>query len=162
MVNPQDWIEIAIELALGAARGGVGRPRQAELRRAVSSAYYALFHTLSRSNADTLVGATRAARNRAAWRQTYRALDHGYARNQCSNRAAMGEFPDGIQVFGQRFVDLQGNRHDADYDPDSRFSRRVVMKLIDESRAAISAFNAVDAAERRAFAVHVLLRNRSR
>ena len=33
-----------------------GRPRQEPIKRAVSSAYYAMFHALCRSNADTMAG----------------------------------------------------------------------------------------------------------
>ena len=64
-----------------------GRPRQTELRRAVSAAYYALFHTLANSCATTLVGSTRANRDQTAWRQTYRSLEHGHAQRQCDNRS---------------------------------------------------------------------------
>ena len=82
-MNPEDLIRIARGLAGGAIGGNIGRPRQAELRRAVSAAYYALFHALARCCADTLVGATPASRSQTAWTQTYRALEHGYAKNQC-------------------------------------------------------------------------------
>ena len=41
-MNPHDLIRIARHLASGAVGGIRGRPRQAELRRAVSAAYYAL------------------------------------------------------------------------------------------------------------------------
>ena len=51
-----DLILIAQELATGVVGCGKGRPREAELRRTVSTAYYALFHTLARSGADLLVG----------------------------------------------------------------------------------------------------------
>ena len=37
-----------------ASSSASGRPRQAMLRRAVSTAYYAMFHALCQSNADTL------------------------------------------------------------------------------------------------------------
>ena len=46
-MNPRDLIKIARQLASGAVDGNRGRPRQAELRRAVSAAYYALFHAPS-------------------------------------------------------------------------------------------------------------------
>lgn len=55
------------------------RPKQANLRRAVSASYYAVFHALCRSNADALVGKG-AARPTRAWMQTYRALDHAQQR----------------------------------------------------------------------------------
>ena len=52
-MNPQDLLTLAVELASGSSRG---RPGQVELRRAVSSVYYALFHALANSCADLLVG----------------------------------------------------------------------------------------------------------
>lgn len=58
------------------------RPRQVDVNRALSSAYYALFHTLARVCADAIAG-TGGDRSQAAWRQTYRALAHGTAKNAC-------------------------------------------------------------------------------
>ena len=83
-VNPDDLIRIAEHLASGGVGGGIGRPVQAELRRAVSATYYALFHALARCCANMLVGvATPASRSQQAWTQVYRALEHGHAKNQC-------------------------------------------------------------------------------
>lgn len=61
-MNPYDLIRIARHLATGGVSGDRGRPRQADLRRAISAAYYALFHALCRCCADTLAGATLADR----------------------------------------------------------------------------------------------------
>ena len=58
-MNPDDLLRIAEGLARGALGSGMGRPRQAELRRAISAAYYAMFHALALCGANTLVGATR-------------------------------------------------------------------------------------------------------
>lgn len=66
-MNPRDLIRIARQLASGAVGGNRGRPRQAELRRAVSAAYYAMFHALALSGANTLAGSTRANRSQRAW-----------------------------------------------------------------------------------------------
>lgn len=73
------------------ARANAKKPRQAELRRAVSTAYYALFHALARNCADLFVG-TGDARSKGAWSQVYRALEHGFAKNACVQAAALG-FP---------------------------------------------------------------------
>ena len=62
-MKPEDLIRIAESLASGRAGNLAGRPRQAELRRAVSAAYYALFHTLANSCADLLVGTMSANRS---------------------------------------------------------------------------------------------------
>lgn len=165
-MEPFDLIRLAGQLASGAVGSGVGRPRQVELRRAVSATYYALFHTLARCCADTLVGATRARRSQQAWRQTYRALEHGFARNQCANRLMLSRFPPQIQDFGELFVNMQRLRHVADYDPEpepdpeAEFARTHILGLIYEASRTITEFQNVDVIDRRAFAVFILLRTR--
>ena len=160
-MNPHDLLRIAEGLARGAISGGRGRPRQAELRRAISAAYYALFHTLALCGANTLVGAARVNRSQSEWIQVYRALEHGYARNQCNNRAAMSRFSPAIQDFGDMFSEMQFQRQTADYDPNASFSRPEVMQIVDEATRVIAEFDNVDARERRAFAIFVLFRLRS-
>lgn len=161
-MEPFDLLRIAEQLASGSIGSGVGRPRQAELRRAVSAAYYAMFHALARCCADTLVGASRANRSRQAWRQTYRALEHGQARNQCANQSVLIRFPSQIQRFGELFVYMQRLRHIADYDPDpdADFIRNHIVQLIDETSRTITAFQGVDIIDRRAFSAFVLFRLR--
>ena len=159
-MNPAELLRIARHLAVGGVGSGRGRPRQTELRRAISAAYYAMFHTLARCCADMLVGATRANRDQVAWEQAYRALDHGYARNQCDNRTAMARFPTEIQDFGKWFVEMQRFRHQADYNPSITFSRDRVEQLIDDTEEIISRFSSTSARDRRGLVSHVLLRLR--
>ena len=158
-MNPEDLIRIARGLAGGAIGGNIGRPRQAELRRAVSAAYYALFHALARCYADTLVGATPASRSQPAWTQTYRALEHGYAKNQCV-RPIIRKFPPEIRAFGRAFSEMQRNRTIADYATESALSRAETIRLIDWTEEVIADFATAPAADRRAFSVYVLLRIR--
>lgn len=140
-----------------------GRPLETDLRRAVSTAYYALFHCLANCCADTIVGGAGAVRSRAAWNQAYRALKHGLTRRRCENRSMMSRFPSDLQDFAEFFVLMQGMRHLADYDPDANdtpalpLSRSFVLQLIDNAENAIRNFNQVPIADRRAFAVYVLL-----
>ena len=155
-----DLIRIARHLASGAASGRRGRPRQTDLCRAVSAAYYALFHALAQSCADTLAGSTPVNRTRPGWRQTYRALEHGLARHQCANRAMMSRFPLEIRRFGRLFVELQRERHLADYDPGITFNRTRVMQLVDQAVSIIDGFEAADRGQRRDFAIYVLFRRR--
>ena len=160
-MNPHDLLRIAEGLANGALGSGRGRPRQAELRRAVSAAYYAMFHTLALCGANTLVGATRANRSQAEWVQVYRALEHGHARNRCSNRVAMSGFSPETQRFGELFVLMQRERQAADYDPNASFSRYEAIEFVDEAARIIAEFENADARERRAFAIFVLFRLRN-
>ena len=156
-MNPRDLIRIAQQLASGAVGGNRGRPRQAELRRAVSAAYYALFHALAHCCADRLAG---SGRTESSWIQTYRALEHGHARNQCNDQSAMSAFPSEVQAFGRRFVFMQRQRQLADYSPNARYSRLWVMQAVGETEDTITAFESAPSTERRAFALHVLLRRR--
>ena len=159
-MNPDDLIRIAEHLASGGVRGRIGRPVQAELRRAVSATYYALFHALSRCCANMLVGATPASRSQQAWRQVYRALEHGHAKNQCSNWNILSRFPYQIQEFGRLFVAMQRQRQDADYDPYGQFFRSDVLGFIDQAKKVLPEFADTDTRDQRAFAVHVLFRVR--
>ncbi len=158
-MNSRDLTRIAKHLASGSIGVGRGRPRQTELCRAVSTAYYALFHALALCCADSLVGATPSGRSQRAWRQAYRALEHGLAKNRCSS-GSLGRFPPEIQDFGRLFVTMQRERHIADYDPDAAFSRGDVLSLIDETENVIIRFEEADGRDRRAFAVFVLFRLR--
>ena len=161
-MDPSDLLLIAHQLASGLVGSRRGRPRQAELRRAVSTVYYALFHTLARCGADLVAGSTKQHRSQSAWQQAYRALDHGETRKRCAPQTRLAEFPIEIQDFAASFVRMQRLRHWADYDPLSMFKRSLVLQWIEETDNAISGFNSVARAERKAFAVFVLLKHRSR
>ena len=160
-MDPDDLIRIGRRLASGAVGGRQGRPRQAELRRAVSATYYAMFHALALSCANLLAGSTLANRSQPAWRQVYRALEHNHAKNQCNSPSTMSRFPSEIRNFGQLFILMQIQRHSADYDPDARFSRFEVTRLIEETERTIAGFKRVPRVDQRAFAIYVLLRSRS-
>ena len=157
-MNPQDLISGARLLARG--NGRRGRPRQADLCRAVSTAYYALFHTLAGCGADLIAGATRRSRSHPAWEQTYRALEHGHARNQCRNTSVMARFPLEVQDFARWFVEVQRYRHYADYAPITALTRTEVVRMVDATENIIAQFNAAPAGDRRAFAIYVLFRVR--
>ena len=71
-----DWVELISASRILAA----GQPSQEALRRAISTAYYAMFHALATSNADLIVGA-RTSANESNWIATYRSLRHYRAEN---------------------------------------------------------------------------------
>lgn len=157
---PRDLLRIAVRLASGSLGGRRGRPRQTELRRGISAAYYAMFHTLALCCANQLAGVSRTIRSQAAWRQTYRSLEHGDARSRCQNTAVFSKFPIEIRNFADQFVFMQHQRHSADYDPDAQYLRLDVLSNIRQSERAITQFNAAPKADQRAFALYVLLRSR--
>lgn len=132
------------------------QPTPADLRRAVSTAYYALFHCLAAAAADLLTGTSRGP----AWHQVYRALEHGKAREACRQQAATRGFPKEIRAFAKAFHALQEARHRADYALDSRFSKRDVLAIIQTAEDAIGQFERADGRQRHRFAVHVLFKRR--
>jgi len=140
------------------ARANPKRPRQADLRRAVSTAYYAAFHALAGECADRFVG-TGHGRSRGAWRQAYRALEHGFAKDACKQTENLG-FPAAITDFAGAFVQLQEERHRADYDPDARYTRAEVQILIVLAEEAAMSLRNAPINDRTAFAVLVLTRRR--
>ena len=142
-------------------RGDAGQPpNQTDLRRAISSVYYALFHAIAQSNADTLVGEDPQFRDQLAWRQAYRALEHSYAKRRCQQAQRSSRFSPPVQGLARYFVHIQNRRHQADYDPDEIFTHQDVLSAIIEADDHIRAFRAVPAWERRAFAVYILMRER--
>ncbi len=152
-MTPLDFIATARDLAAVNRRG---RPRQTNLRRAVSTAYYALFYCLATCCADMLVGGAGSNRSGPAWNQTYRALQHGTARQRCGLQS-ITRFPEAIQEFAELFIAMQQERHLADYDPDAAFLKSIVIARINDAEQVIRRFAAVPVKDRRAFAVYVLL-----
>jgi uncharacterized protein (UPF0332 family) len=155
-LNARDLLLTADELVAAAKR----KPRQSNLHRATSTAYYALFHTLARTCADLLVGTVGSKRSGPAWQQVYRALDHGYAKSACKNSSVMTKFPREIQDFADMFVSMQVKRHEADYNPVAKAEKSAVISDIRAVEVTIGDFEAADIKDRRAFAVWVLMKDR--
>jgi uncharacterized protein (UPF0332 family) len=141
------------------AKASPQKPRQADLKRAVSTAYYALFHAMAKDAADMLVGVG-PRRPGKAWTQTYRALQHGDAKNACTLARNLG-FPATIVACAEAFVTLQEDRHQADYDPNHRVRRAEAISAIDLAEGAIGHLKSTPRRDRRAFAVLLLLRRRA-
>ncbi len=137
-----------------------GKPKQAFLRRAYSTLYYALFHCLANCCSDRLIGKRGRTTSKHAWIEVYRTLDHGFACEQCKNNKVLSKFPADIANFATMFVAMQLKRHNADYDPYARFYKSEVLNDRSTVESAIKAFNACDAKDLRAFASWVLMRRR--
>ncbi len=126
MFLPNDLLEQAQFLVLREPR----KPKQASLRRAVSTAYYAVFHLLAASAAAQASPATPAGLSE----RIQRAVEHG-AMKDAAKRFESGNLPDHIRslianplpaqliAIAQNFIRLQEERHKADYDLATRFER---------------------------------------
>ena len=152
-VNSRDLLETARRLA----QPGAALPTQADLRRAVSTAYYALFHCLAAAAADLLTGSSSRG---PEWHQVYRALEHGKAKRACRQQRALRAFPMEIRRFAEMFVDLQEARHEADYALEGQYLKQDVLAIIGTAEDAINEFEQAGVRHRRGFAVHVLFKRR--
>lgn len=125
-----------LEQALHLADRDQPHPNQASLRRAVSTAYYALFHLLI----DEAVSNWGVMRQRAVLARTF---DHGKMRAVCDGCVkafySAGQPASGVSLknVADAFGQLQQHRHTADYDNSVVWSSADAMGAID---LAIDAF----------------------
>ena len=128
------------------------RPKQASLRRAVSTAYYSLFHLLVSETASSMLkGGERSDIHRVFRRAFVHAHMKGVAESFAGGtvpkawQAPMGGAPvsKDLQQVASAFVDLQEARHEADYDFRRLFIRRDVHDLIEAAEKAASSWRNV-------------------
>ncbi len=148
------------------------RPKQASMRRAVSAAYYALFHLLVYESSKTFISGTAHAGLRAL---AARAYEHGTMK-QASTAFAAGGLPPTLQQIlpggtpaeirniAAVFVDLQFARHRADYDVTVKLTRQDAQALIGQVEQAFQNWQTVrkDPASRVFLAALLLWRQWSR
>lgn len=128
------------------------RPRQASLRRAISTSYYSLFHLLVRDASRFMVAGNnrdqlRQCLGRAFAHHTMKVLAKRFASGNCPPKlspALKGQpIPTELKEVAQTFVDLQQARHEADYDTARRFTRAEAVDLVDQCDQAFSNWQAV-------------------
>lgn len=149
-----------IELARAIAQNPLpDDPHDTHLRRATSSAYYAMFHCLAESCASLIAGAYPDDVSESAWTQAYRALDHSMVPNKTRNRnrQIFDRFSPAIKNFANILVDLKAKREAADYNPTQTFTYADVTADINDAAAAIDQFEKTPEPERRSFAIFILL-----
>ena len=152
-----DLLEQAIHLAKREPK----KPRQASLRRAVSSAYYALFHLLIDEGARSLS----PTGNDPLRQQIKRAFAHGDMVAVCKGFVAGHKSatlnkqvsnppvatrrlvvfplnPDLVSVL-ETFIELQDARHQADYDLSRQWNRMDVLNHVGAARQALKDWQAV-------------------
>ena len=142
------------------------RPRQTDLRRAISTAYYAMFHALAKNNANNFIShENRDGKADRAWQQTYRALEHSNAFKACKrcyNEEEKLGFPKPIIDFARQFVTLQTERHRADYDPTVKYKKQEVINYVESAKTAILVFTKSKSKKhKQAFAALVLFKQRN-
>ena len=164
MVDPQGLVGAA-RLLLGEKNKGA--PNQARLRRAVSTAYYALFHGMLRAAADDFVGARH--RKTPRYETVYRGFEHRQMKESCAavDKPTLAQKTSkalGVTTVSQEirdvvnaFVMLQERRHWANYSPVAKITRSEARDLVDLAAFAAGQLGAANADERRNFLAYLLL-----
>ena len=158
ILNPEHLLEQAERLT---QRGVAGAPRQVDLRRAVSTAYYGVFHATAIAAADAFVG--RGRRATPQYSLAYRSIDHRVLRRICDEvrRPILRDrykpfnpedgFGPGLIAFVEALLDLQEKRHAADYDPAIRLDSSEARASVGGARAALTHFQDAPDTERTVF-----------
>jgi hypothetical protein len=166
MTLHQDLLDQANHLAIYES----GKPKQAALRRAVSAAYYSMFHLLV-SEGTAILGSKIGAPARAKLRRSFAHADMKIvcvtyvkattAANFNDQIAPLLSFPIAPEIkrVALAFMELQELRHLADYDLSVKFNRYQTMSLVKQVEAAFADWQAVrDSPNAKIFAVDLLLR----
>ena len=148
MALAEDLLEQARHLANRERR----RPKQASLRRAVSAAYYALFHLLAREAGRLVVPGSLPADLRHL---VVRAHNHGEMKRAAKGwitgvgalprelQSVVPSFPEGLNDVAASFVALQELRHEADYNTAATFGREEVLRAVERAERAFDRRNAI-------------------
>ena len=121
------------------------RPKQASLRRSVSTAYYALFHLLIAES----VANWRKANHRP---ELARAFDHSTMKAASNRIQDRKQFPfegvdsgvvNALKFVAKTFVVLQENRQLADYDNSTFWSKTEALSLIRSAERAFAGWQSI-------------------
>lgn len=127
-------------------RRNQNRPTQADLRRSVSTAYYALFHRLI-DDAVSRLAEKIDQRNVIA-----RAFEHAEMKETCRRVLqppkdaplfAGVDVPDELREVANLFVKFQADRHDADYNRGKVFDRAEVRQLLEDLELALEGWERI-------------------
>lgn len=175
MIDPNGLLDLAHELA-GTGRG---RPREANLRRGVSSAYYALFHELTDAVVEHVMPSAPVAEKRhmrRAWthRELKEAADLVSARAQVLTQNPAAPLTKDAEKAGplldlaasdvrlvelaELFISLQEQRHAADYDHQQPPDKASLLSACQDAETARRRLGEAQPAAREAFLTLLLLR----
>ena len=153
---PLDWQDL-----IDSARRSLTPPSaatRAAAHRAISTAYYAAYHALCKSNAEMIVGQPANQIAVDAWMRVYRGSSHRQATGNLE-RYRISLSPDG-EAFAVTLGGLYNARIRADYNPASKFNAAAAQHRLNQAETAIQDFLALSREERTAIATITLLRDR--
>ena len=142
-LRPAALIDSADAAVNNAAPGG---PSRETIHRAVSTAYYAVFHAINASNAAVQHGVPADAAAALDWTGAYRRMRHNFAaRSLYRHRSSLTR---DARLLANRFIRLKAVREAADYDPNRAFTIATANHWIRVARNALYALQAMSAADR--------------
>jgi len=156
--NPEHLLQQAERLVQPQS---AGPPRQADVRRAISGAYYAVFHALLAAAADEAVGVTK--RGTAEYALAYRSINHAWVKTLCQAVASgsitgkvgaltpEGGFGTNVSATATAILALQERRLEADYDPLLRVKTADALLAVRTARSAIRRLAKAPASKRKRF-----------
>lgn len=159
VINPDHLLDQARSLAKAPAAGA---PRQADLRRAISSCYYAVFHHTLTEVADLFVGNTK--RSSPEYALAYRAVGHQALRQLCIDlqkaplpakyrpHAPAAGYGTDFRAYAAGVVGLQQDRHSADYDPLIKLAASDAWLVVRTAESTIASFKLATDSEKHSFA----------
>ncbi|MDX2037031.1 MAG: hypothetical protein SFX72_10295 [Isosphaeraceae bacterium] len=114
------------------------RPKQVNLRRAVSAAYYGLFHLLTWEAAMGLVGDERIAKilMRTYEHSEIKRVSREFSKGRAPSSIDSIEMPEELRSVAAAVVSLQEERHRSDYDLSIVYRRREVIEQVSKARKA--------------------------
>ena len=143
----------------------------AQLRLAISTAYYAIFHEVAQAGAERFMG--QGAQGTTGHSLLYRSFNHGRTKTVCAwldvktlsthmiqqlGRPAVSAY---MRAFAGAFASLQEARHSADYDPVAAFTLADAQSLVDVAEGAMADFDAAPPDERTAVLASMLFNPRA-
>jgi uncharacterized protein (UPF0332 family) len=121
-------------------------PTQAALRRAISTAYYALFHLLVEDASQRWQGSSEAATG------FQRSFNHGVMKNSSTLFSApqwedwqgtVQAVPQDIRRVAGSFINLQQERHIADYNNHEEWTQTEVDEILQTTRKAFESWSVI-------------------
>lgn len=144
---------------LRCARSRVAEPtrcREADLRRATSDLYYALFHRVCEAIVEPLVLDPASPIFKSAYEGLYRSPDHATLEKRCKHVASTKEdFSDATRRFAKQLASLKNKREIADYNPLAQIKISAVRNDLTTVESVLEEFGKLGALERLKFAMFV-------
>ena len=131
-------------------------PNEAELRQGVDRSYFAMYHALCQSNAQSLAGRLRQ-RRREAWSRVYMGMHESAITARLRHYRAQAS--DEVKDFVAAFAILQEHQDRANEHFDSTFHPSEAARLFQRAESAIVALESIDQDERHSLAINLLVGN---